>query len=338
MLEAALRFRSAKPWELIDDSMIFAVRLSDGETGYCCVMGNGGEHYGISMYKGRNGFGTYLTTISGIYNNPFLSFTNYRCINCDFENATDLRLDKAEKELIKKVAQQSGLKISRPKGYPEIIKYDKGHLYTTLDEQSEKDIVTCLKAGIEVNNILRKTPSAEWESMSLSPMRGYPSPNGGTTIPYLIPHEDGNYTWETTETPPLEEEEDPEIEFNNNELIADLKALKKVGIYCCRLTSIPMPITTDYGMYYPQVLIVVRKMDGFMIPVMNDSDSISEFPESFGDTLINLGTIPATIEVSDAETKNLLADFCKKSDIRLSTVSSMPMIDEALDAILSFMG
>ena len=40
MLMAAFRYRETHLWEWLDDSMVFAFVLSDGETGYCSVMGN----------------------------------------------------------------------------------------------------------------------------------------------------------------------------------------------------------------------------------------------------------------------------------------------------------
>lgn len=44
MLDAAFRFRETEAWKMLDDSNIFAVRLSNGQNVYCTIMGNGGEH------------------------------------------------------------------------------------------------------------------------------------------------------------------------------------------------------------------------------------------------------------------------------------------------------
>ena len=44
MLDAAFRFRETEAWKTLDDSNVFAVRLSDGQTVYCSIMGYGGEH------------------------------------------------------------------------------------------------------------------------------------------------------------------------------------------------------------------------------------------------------------------------------------------------------
>ena len=39
MYELALRFYNAKLWDLMYDDELFAVGLSDGEIGYCSIMG-----------------------------------------------------------------------------------------------------------------------------------------------------------------------------------------------------------------------------------------------------------------------------------------------------------
>ena len=47
MLAAAFQYRDTELWKELTDSDVFAFRLSDGETGYCCVMGNAGEHLAL---------------------------------------------------------------------------------------------------------------------------------------------------------------------------------------------------------------------------------------------------------------------------------------------------
>ena len=48
----AFRFRKAKLWNKLLDDELFAVQLSDGEIGYCCVMGQLGEHLSLALYVG----------------------------------------------------------------------------------------------------------------------------------------------------------------------------------------------------------------------------------------------------------------------------------------------
>ena len=107
MLAVAFQYRDTELWKELTDSDVFAFRLSDGETGYCCVMGNAGEHLALGFYRGRKGFTTYLKTISS--GNAHLSeiemfemTTTFDCINCDFMQASDM--DVKTKKIIRNYA------------------------------------------------------------------------------------------------------------------------------------------------------------------------------------------------------------------------------------------
>ena len=93
MLWAAFDLRRAAPWKKLTDSDIFAVKLSSGETGYCSVMGHGGEHYALGLYIGRKGFTSYLNSLYLNNAAPFVFqqlAMMFDCINCDFMNAADM--------------------------------------------------------------------------------------------------------------------------------------------------------------------------------------------------------------------------------------------------------
>lgn len=124
MLSFALDVREAQPWKLINDSCIFALRLSSGETGYICVMGNGGEHFAIGLYIGQRGFSDYLTSLK-LEGESQLEMMEagmaFDYIMCDFENASDIEPDT--KKRIKDYAETNGRKIKRPKGWPDFIRH-----------------------------------------------------------------------------------------------------------------------------------------------------------------------------------------------------------------------
>lgn len=154
LIKSALLFRSCALFKALNDSQIFAVSIPDGSIGYCCCMGNGGEHYSLALYRGIEGFDTYIRSTTFDPNNAFDQFEmmcNFHAINCDFENVTDSFIDKKTKAYIKKVAEQEGIKICRPKGWPEFYVMEGSSQHQGLQDNGEiKAMTLALQAGCEV--------------------------------------------------------------------------------------------------------------------------------------------------------------------------------------------
>ena len=90
MLEAAFDFRKTEIWNSLNDSNIFAVRLHNGETVYCSIMGNGGEHYSLGIYIGEEGFSSYLRFLNddGSMINNLRNITASTAISCKLRKLT----------------------------------------------------------------------------------------------------------------------------------------------------------------------------------------------------------------------------------------------------------
>ena len=121
MYEAAFRFREMELWESLNDSDLFAVTLPDGRIGYCCVMGNGGEHYAMVIYTGDKGWQTYCRAIDSSTGTSMIEMQLLACsidqTSCDFESA-DFITPQAKNEA-REYAKRTGTVIRRKKGYPE---------------------------------------------------------------------------------------------------------------------------------------------------------------------------------------------------------------------------
>ncbi|HHY94522.1 MAG TPA: hypothetical protein GX513_05875 [Firmicutes bacterium] len=62
---AAEEFRLLAPWEWMDDSQIFGVRDPwTGGVGWCVVMGAEQLTYGLAVYRGERGYGSYRLTMA----------------------------------------------------------------------------------------------------------------------------------------------------------------------------------------------------------------------------------------------------------------------------------
>jgi hypothetical protein len=61
LYELAVEFRRRGCWEWMTDGYIFGVQNSGtDEIGYCCVIGNLGEVFGLIVYTGSKGLASYL--------------------------------------------------------------------------------------------------------------------------------------------------------------------------------------------------------------------------------------------------------------------------------------
>ena len=90
LYDLALAFRKTKLWKRLYDSELFAVSLSNGQTGYCCVMGYLGEHTALAVYIGEQGLDSYrhLQEISHVPVNALQAhefMLSQFCLQCSLE-------------------------------------------------------------------------------------------------------------------------------------------------------------------------------------------------------------------------------------------------------------
>lgn len=349
MLMAAFRYRESHLWEWLDDSMVFAFQLSDGDTGYCCVMGNAGEHLALGFYRGTKGFSTYLKTISVrnmLQREFFELYLTYDCINCDFVNAAEAsELDKDAKACIKEFAKANGFKIRRPNGWPDFTRHagykvPKG----IVDHQDAQDITEALNAAVAVAKQL-KTPVWTTYKGNLYDMYGfdskrmYPTSKGGKIVPLLIPKNDGTYSWSTTKLPSLIKDEYENVLFSNDIAVHKLIKMQHIGTWECRLIHLPQVVSEPNApcSYYPSLLLFVNVEDEFTFPVMTE-EPVEESPQALltelANTFARMEVCPKTLHICDDKTKAFLSDFCTKTGIQMKVKKSLPLLDNAWEFML----
>lgn len=349
MLMAAFRYRETHLWEWLDDSMVFAFRLSDGEMGYCSVMGNAGEHLALGFYRGAKGFSTYLKTLNAEdmpQREFFELYLTYDCINCDFMNAADVsEIDKAAKARIKEFAKANGFKIRRPKGWPDFTRHAGYQVPRGIaDSRDAQDITEALNAAVAVAERLKSKACTTYKGnlydmYGFDSKRRYPTAKGGKIVPLLIPNEDGTYSWSGTELPPLMKNEYERVTFSNDIALYKVKRVPHVGTFECRLIHLPQIMNEPNVScpFYPSLLLFVNEQDRFTFPVMTAGPA-EENPQmllsELSNTFTRMGVCPMVLHICDEKTKAFLSDFCAKAGIQLKTKKSLPALDKAWDFML----
>lgn len=342
MLSAAFKYRDSNLWKCLSDNNIFAFRLSDGEVGYCCVMGNGGEHLALGFYRGATGFSTYLkTTMMGSGDmsemDAFEMSLSFNCINCDFMQASAMNAEV--KVIIRNYANAHNLKIRRPNGWPDFTRHQPGKMPDGItDEKDASDIVEALHAALAVSAKVNPDNLVE---LGFDVEGNYPTLEGGKAVPYLVPNADGtSYDWQTIQLPALQPDAVSETPFSNDILVRQVKRLSSKGVLQMKLMHMPTPIGGDGGEpYLPVMLFCVEVVNTWVFPILtNDGkEEGAEMLSMLANLLYKKGARPKVIEVNDIKTEMLLKDFCARCGITLSRVDELPSLREAYNFVLSGM-
>lgn len=341
MLAVAFQYRDTRLWEVLTDGDVFALRLSDGGIGYCCIMGNGGEHLSLGLYRGSKGFSSYLKTISmsdmrpsGIEWNEMLFSLDL--IKCDFVQAADMNANT--KKMIRKYVEANGLKIQRSKGWPDFTRHLPFKMPSEITfEEDACDMVGALRAAVAVAEELKhRTPA----SLGFDEDGDYPTMNGGKVVPFLIPNAEGSYDWTTTELPAFLPDEYPTPKFKYDIPAFTLKKQPAIGIWQMRYIYMPTPIdgAENEIPYLPGVLVCMDAESGMLFPAVfsldGKKDEYDQILLSLANDMIAGGNRPRIIEVGDERTESLLKNFCVKCGILLSRKERLPELENACELMI----
>lgn len=125
-------FCQAAPWRWMTASDLLAVEHSPtGETGYCVVMGSGGQEFGLALYIGDIGLKGYLSVMSEEVDPGSIdAFLQTNAVSATVVDRT--YLEPADRALLRRL----GIKIRRGSGYPLFRSVRPGFLpwYLNADE------------------------------------------------------------------------------------------------------------------------------------------------------------------------------------------------------------
>lgn len=345
MLTAAFRYRKTDLWKDLEDCDIFAFRLSDGETGYCCIMGKAGTHLAVGFYRGAKGFTSYLKTITPpvdekIFREELLAL---EFINCDFMNSADtVNLDENAKAKIREFAKTNDFKICRTNGWPDFSQHLKyARPFGITEPRDAQDITEALNAAICVATeiaIAKNNGENFYNKLGFTANSKYPSAKGGKTVPFLIPNGDGTYTWSQTKLPALVKDRYPKVKYKNQIMTARLTDMEHHGTMQCKLIHLMAPLKTaqDKTAFFPSMLLCVEENTQTILPITPQTTIKENHTQRLHDlatVLLNAGRCPAIIKVADEQTMCLLEDFCSKTGIKLLQGKDMQELYDAWDYI-----
>ncbi len=333
MYELAFRFKGAKLWQQLYDDEAFAVKLADGEIGYCSVMGRMGDHFALGLYVGEEGYKSYrllLDADSEELDNAAVSemMTSQSCLQCSFENKD--MLSTGELEEVRQYAKAHNKKLGGSNAFPQFTKFRPGRYPWRYDSRlDEQRICDALSAAVALKRILLKTGKEELglrslqESVQKIPMLAYA--NGRWVIQYTrLPSAEIRY---------------PEPVFANEVLTAHIQRKKKKGVWECGTIRFPGAVQEEgqkeEAPYFPLVLVCANLETGRVLqPVITDGEDAAETMNGFAQQLMEAAAAPKTIRCGDDRCFAILKDLCEKTGIRLVRTDVFELLDDALADLL----
>lgn len=260
LYQQAFQYLNNELWKSLWDNQIFAVKFSDGEVGYCCVMGAAGTFCALGIYIGDEGINSYLKMLTGDFISTDDKEIKYsqNCIMCSFIKPSEL--DRATQLKTRTNLKNAGFDLKQIKLYPIFEKILKYHIPTTdindIDKQHFEE------AFFACSEVAKKLKVKSADELHITNERELLN----KTIPYLICKKDGSYTWRTKKLP-KDIFMDCYLAQDYNYLLAQkIKTMKPTdSTWLCGIFRFHSTIKDEEGIpYFPLVQVLLDKESEFM--------------------------------------------------------------------------
>ncbi len=329
LFEAATQFKRLKCWEWMSDSDLFGVQIPEtGEIGYCCVMGELGEVFALTVYPGVEGLASYeylqglaQDGLSGDLLGPQTLLTTQDCVMASFEDRSELH----QKDL--QLIRSLGMKFRGKREWPMFRNYRPGYLPWFVTASEVRLLTVTLQQATEVAEQVRENPRVlappqdDHDSILLRTPRDGSWANAWHFLP--------NYAFPTF------------VPIINDLRLAHLKkaGFPSMGTWTTDCVALPMPIEEGPRPYYPLGFPVFRS-DGKALGVelLHPEDIETQLPEAFMKLLERLQLSPESLQVGSERAFVLLEPIAKKLNFSIQRVESLPVLDFFLQGMEEFFG
>lgn len=321
LYNAADRFKSLRPWEMLDDADVIGVRgASGGETGYGVVMGSGGTLFGFCLYRGAEGFDIYRRLMEGaidIERDDLFAMQN--CLKLELGPRSDLRPEDHA------VIRQLGLSFRGKHVWPEFRSLLPGYAPWFLT-QAEAQFLT-LGLNVACRHVERIDNGDVDESMR----------DRGCLVYMPVAGAQTQFTgqWEPWPEPVREPLVLPVLNLPRiNALRA--KKMKPDSAWEADVLYLPSPILDRERPYYLRLAAVCQQSSGFVFdvkPASPEAQGSQTLADVICSSMEKHGLMPETIFVRSEDDTEVLAPLAKALNViirRRKKLKSIQMLKEAM--------
>jgi len=337
----------------MSDSDVFGVQNPEsGEIGYCCVLGELGEVYGLVVYLGSSGLEQHHKIQWGKMHagSPDAAYSQ-NCLTAWFGTRSDL--DKNDLKIVKDL----GLKFRGGDTWPQFRSMQPGYLPWYLREDEAKFLTLCLAQAREValrfgkhpdyltspgkNLYLVQIPIENIDPPSFAHSSESSLPSGQQT---LFPEAVGTplFEWESQWLSPAPLVKAAVRSFPLDEV--RLQRIKKSsqghrGVWEIDGFFAPTPVDGDDRPFFPYTFLSADHDSGFILAtvITEPSKWETEFPKTLLDTVEEHKLLPRKLALRKQELRELFAPLAAQLNIEIELTKKLSAVDRAKRELLKFM-
>ena len=324
LFSAAQRFKQHECWNHMWDSDIFGVKNPEtGEIGYCCVMGQNGEHYGLGVYKGSLGLDGLLKVLNDEVHATSLNALHVQhCLMASFEDRKFI--DKKDNALMKKL----GLSFRGRHAWPLFRDYTPGFHPWYISSEDARFLTIALDQSIQIAEQMKEDPDLV-----------YPEYDEFKYLVRVPEKKKDAIAWKDDWLTP-EPVEDKFLILNlqeNVDLLNHLEELKhantrKNDIWEVGISYSPQPVQEkmDERPFYPKMMILADHNNGLILTfAIGQKDHYqNSFVHEFLSFLDRVKILPKKMMASDKEFLKLFQPMTDKLGIDLVETNNLNVIED----------
>ncbi|WP_168120832.1 hypothetical protein [Paenibacillus sp. HB172176] len=321
LFHAAEQFKQAACWKWMDNSHLFGVEDPvSKEIGYCCIMGNGGEMYGIAVYRGTRGLDSYIEAASG-GDSDDIPFTQ-DCLMLSFDSRDDLHPEEYKR------IKELGLKFRGAHAWPTFRIYEPGYYPWPIEDWEHVQFLThALQQAIEVSRDYRSDPDALHE------------PEDERILTRVSAEDGANLVWSDQWLTPKPEKNESKPEFKINELRLakirkSLEGITEAWVMDC--FYMPFPVKEDGRPYFPMMFLLADRNSGQILHFhLFDGTAVTEeIAEQFLNLIEQVKVIPKEILIIRESAVEYLGAILDTLNIEVYVVEHEPLLEEIKNGLI----
>ena len=288
LYELAIRFEKLAPWNWMYDVDVFGVMDPKTKTiGYCSVMGNNKEFYGLGVYPGAEGFGSFDMLARGeIPDDINEKMHSQKCLMMAYDKRDFIT--KEEMEIIKKI----GVRFCNRNFWPTFKDYSPGYHPWHISGESARFLITVAEQAINAVSDYKEKKEELIMHIPKKFVVRVPEEKKGKLIwhyEYLAPEK-----YIKNDKIPVLNEADEVLAYNiKKEIEMDYELVWELDFF--RMQKPVKNSNGDTRPYYPYTLLIVEKISGVVITVelSDQSDAkVAVFRKAFLGAIKKFGSSP----------------------------------------------